>query len=107
MAWPGCACSPRKKRKTWRTAMPRSNRKRGLIDDAGALADQALPYPAAAPSLQIKLIRGLRRCRLHLVGRCTASAIASGIAEVILLSLGIGTNIVRLDLSLVSLYQKD
>ena len=34
-----------------------------LIDNAGALADQALPYPVQR--LQVELIRGLRRHELH------------------------------------------
>src|SRR3984957_8355029 len=34
-----------------------------LIDNAGALADQALPHPVQ--SLQVELIRGLRRHELH------------------------------------------
>src|SRR5258706_1371681 len=63
-----------------------------LIDDAGALADQPLPHPVQG--LQVELIRGLRghelhRRPLHRLSDCL------GIAEVILLSLGIGTNILR------------
>ena len=63
-----------------------------MIDDAGALADQPLPYPVQC--LQIKLIRGLRRHKLH---RWTLHRLGDRlrIAKVILLSLGIGTNILR------------
>ena len=63
-----------------------------MIDDAGALADQPLPYPVQR--LQVQLIGGLRchelhRRPLHRLGDCL------GIAKVILLSLGIGANILR------------
>jgi len=63
-----------------------------LIDNAGALADQALPYPVQC--LQIELIRGLGRHELHgrslhRLGDCL------GIAEVILLPLRVGANILR------------
>src|SRR5579863_2555486 len=63
-----------------------------LIDDAGALADQPLPYPVQR--LQVELIGGLgrhefHRWSLHRLGDCL------GIAKVILLSLRIGPNILR------------
>ena len=63
-----------------------------MIDDAGALADQPLPYPMQR--LQVQLIGGLRRHELH---RRPLHRLGDrlGIAEVILLSLGIGTNILR------------
>ncbi len=63
-----------------------------LIDDAGALADQALAHPVQC--LQVELFGGLRcdelhRRPLHRLGDCL------GITEVVLLSLRIGTNILR------------
>ena len=45
-----------------------------LIDNAGTLADQTLPYPVQC--LQVELIGGLGR-QNFIVGRCTASAMAS------------------------------
>jgi hypothetical protein len=93
VAWPGCrqlgAQEP--------LSLPHRNtalqqESADLIDDAGALADQPLPYPVQC--LQVELIGGLGRHKLHRrplhgLGDCL------GIAEVILLSLGIGTNILR------------
>ena len=63
-----------------------------LIDNAGALADQALPY--AVQRLQIQLLRGLGRHELH---RRSLHRLGDGlgIAEVILLPSGIGTNVLR------------
>ena len=63
-----------------------------MIDDAGALADQPLPHPVHC--LQVELIRGLGRHELH--GRpLHRLGDGLGITEVILLSLGIGANILR------------
>jgi hypothetical protein len=56
------------------------------------LADQALPYPVQC--LQVQLIRGLGRDELH--GRSLHRlGDGLGIAEVILLASGIGTNVLR------------
>ena len=63
-----------------------------LIDDAGALADQALAHPMQC--LQIELIRSLRRHELHRwsldrLGDCLR------VAKVVLLPLRIGADILR------------
>jgi hypothetical protein len=83
VAWPGCAAT----RHAGTVVLPHRNaalQQEGadLIDNAGTLADQALPYPVQR--LQVELIRGLRRHELHgrslhRLGDCL------GIAEVILL----------------------
>ena len=76
------------------TFISRSHQQEGadLIDNAGTPADQALPYPVQR--LQVEPIRGLRRHELHRrslhrLGDCL------GIAEVILLPLRVGANILR------------
>jgi hypothetical protein len=63
-----------------------------LIDDAGALADQALPH--TMQSLQVELIGGLRRDKLH---RWTLHRLGDRlrVAEVILLPLGIWPYVLR------------
>jgi hypothetical protein len=56
-------------------ATPRSNRKaRNLVDDAGALSDQPFAHPVQR--LQAELIGRFGGTNV-MVGRCTASAIAS------------------------------
>src|SRR6478735_1166294 len=63
-----------------------------LIDNAGTLADQALPYPVQR--LQVELIRGLGRHELHgrslhLLGDCLR------ITKIIPLALGIWSHVLR------------
>src|SRR5262249_4421185 len=84
--------SARKKRKPCRTAMPRSNKKADLIDDASALTDQPLTHPVER--LQIELLGGLccdelHRRALHRLGD------RFGVPEVILLSLRIRAHVLR------------
>src|SRR5207247_2199176 len=63
-----------------------------LIDDAGALADQSLAH--AMERLQVKLIRSLRRHELHR-GALYRLGDRLCVAEVVLLSLRIGSNVLR------------
>ena len=63
-----------------------------LIDDAGALADQPLTHTVQC--LQVELIGSLRRDELH---RWTLHRLGDRlrIAEVVLLSFRVGTNVLR------------
>src|SRR6266702_2136150 len=63
-----------------------------LVDDAGALAHQPLPY--AVQPLQVELVGGLGRDELH---RRALHRLRNGlrVAEVVLLSLRIGPNVPR------------
>jgi hypothetical protein len=93
VAWPGCAVVRHVKNVTlaYRNAALQQEGA-DLIDDAGALADQPLPYPVQR--LEVELIGGLGRHKLH---RRPLHRLGDRlrIAEVILLPLGIGTNILR------------
>jgi hypothetical protein len=78
--------STRRKRSPCRTATPLQQEGADLIDDAGTLTDQALAD--AVQGLQVKLIGGLGRNKLH--GRtlhCLGNCLS--IAKVVLLSLAI------------------
>ena len=63
-----------------------------LVDDAGALTDQSLPHPVKR--LQVKLIGGLRRHKLH---RRTLHCLGNGlsVAKIVLLPLGVRPHILR------------
>src|SRR5262245_30868948 len=81
--------SARKKRKPCRTATPEGA---GLIDEASALTDQPLTHPVQG--LQIELLGRLCRDELHSRALdCLGDRL--GVAEVILLSLGIWAHVPR------------
>ena len=63
-----------------------------LIDDAGALADQAFAHPME--SLQVELFGGLGRHKLHR-GALDRLSDCLRVAEVVLLSLGIWPYVLR------------